>query len=1092
MKRYQTLFCLFAGFMLCLPVSALPGPFSVPSPLPGTGQTQCYNNTVQIPCPAPGEDFYGQDGNYLINPPSYTKLDAGGNVLPDDAASWVMVRDNVTGLIWEMKQNKDGVEDYINPNDADNTCTWYDPDPATNSGAAGTESANDTQDFLAALRAKTGFSDWRLPSREELRSIVDYSIPDPGPTINALYFPNTISSVYWSSATQAFDTLFAWHIHFYSGGDNHYYMKSDSQYVRAVRGGQGGILNRWIINNDNTVTDTQTGLMWQRIAQDTMTWKNALSYCEGLTLGNYDDWRLPNIKELASLTDLSYDDPPIDTHYFPNTAASSAYWSSSTHINSPATAWCVDFWYYGCGGCGYYDFYKFDNHFVRAVRGGQNRLAGHLFILSPCQASIWNANGLMPITWDTASLGGDVKISVSYSGGTPDSYEIITKSTKNDGKYEWMTPDIISSNCMLKIESLSAPTKTTVQGLFTIGNFIAAVPPGLNLTEPSAPDQAGESRTFKIILNQKPLSNLTLSLVSSNPSEAAVSPASVTLTPDNWNTGVDVTVTPEWDGISDGDRQCAVLVSTVDGPIGFNVRLLSVINITVKDVDTQLTITSVYPSYGQTGQNIPAIIKGTGFMDGITQVFITDGVTETELSITVQNKSTISLTIPQRPSGDYTLKVSDMFLMRTHELQKAITFADPAAVIQHLRKKAIIVAGSGPYYDNFLWESTQRCAEAAYKALYTQGYGRDNIYYLNQSPYRDVTGDNQNDVDAAAALSNLQTTLTTWAAADCDELILYLVGPGGNGTFQFGSNQNPEYLTPQTLSGWLPALNGKTIVIYDAPYANSFMTQDLSGNNRVIITSASANEKVWFLNDGEISFSAFFWDTLFNKGELTASFNEAKDLIAGLQTPQIDADGDGTPDSRKRISERTGPIPIGRQRAAAVILPEITSALCNPAELTGGAATSTLQATISDPAQAGISRVWVRILSPKLALEDPGNPMMVVPTLKLLGPDGDNTYQNTYDPFSDKGTYTVFIQAVDRGGLQSFPQTRTVTQQAGAAPEPGDLNADGRIDLTDTLIALKIASGILVNGAYSKLDVSGDGKIGMEEAGYALRKSAGM
>jgi hypothetical protein len=55
------------------------------SPIPDTGQTKCYNDTVEIPCPAPGEPFYGQDGNYTINLHSYTKLNAGGATLPDSA-----------------------------------------------------------------------------------------------------------------------------------------------------------------------------------------------------------------------------------------------------------------------------------------------------------------------------------------------------------------------------------------------------------------------------------------------------------------------------------------------------------------------------------------------------------------------------------------------------------------------------------------------------------------------------------------------------------------------------------------------------------------------------------------------------------------------------------------------------------------------------------------------------------------------------------------------------------------------------------------------------------------------------------------------
>jgi len=70
------------------------------SPVPGTGQTKCYNDKGDvITCPSRGERFYGQDGNYSINPISYTNLDASGNALPDSAASWVMVKDNVDGLI---------------------------------------------------------------------------------------------------------------------------------------------------------------------------------------------------------------------------------------------------------------------------------------------------------------------------------------------------------------------------------------------------------------------------------------------------------------------------------------------------------------------------------------------------------------------------------------------------------------------------------------------------------------------------------------------------------------------------------------------------------------------------------------------------------------------------------------------------------------------------------------------------------------------------------------------------------------------------------------------------------------------------------
>ncbi|HHC23824.1 MAG TPA: hypothetical protein ENK58_00205 [Desulfobacterales bacterium] len=65
------------------------------------------------PLPAPGEDFYGQDAQYTTNPRSYTKPGAGGNDLPDSAASWTMVRDNVTGLIREVKTGDGSVRDFF-------------------------------------------------------------------------------------------------------------------------------------------------------------------------------------------------------------------------------------------------------------------------------------------------------------------------------------------------------------------------------------------------------------------------------------------------------------------------------------------------------------------------------------------------------------------------------------------------------------------------------------------------------------------------------------------------------------------------------------------------------------------------------------------------------------------------------------------------------------------------------------------------------------------------------------------------------------------------------------------------------------------
>ncbi len=152
--------------------------------------------------------------------PKYTKLGQNGEELPFSAISWIMVRDNDTGLIWEVKQNKDGVKDYGNPNDADNEYNWND--------------AN--QKFIDALNSRRfdGYTDWRLPTRDELKTLVITTTTYPA--INTGYFPNT-QSWYWLSTPYVIGTYGAWGVSFgYGYGSSNY--KNGYSYVRAVRGGK--------------------------------------------------------------------------------------------------------------------------------------------------------------------------------------------------------------------------------------------------------------------------------------------------------------------------------------------------------------------------------------------------------------------------------------------------------------------------------------------------------------------------------------------------------------------------------------------------------------------------------------------------------------------------------------------------------------------------------------------------------------------------------------------------------------------------------------------------------------------------------------
>jgi len=316
---------------------------SMGAAIPDTGQSKCYDvNGKEISCPTNiYQPLYGQDATRPKNPLNYIKLLRKGIPLPNRVKSWSITKDNVTGLYWETKMDQDGFTDYKNPHDADNIYIWNDSNPPINGVCMGT-SANgcSTEDFLTSLNYYqfAGFNDWRLPTTEEMVSIIDYSVQFPNPAVAAEFFPNTQSNKYWTSTKFTQYTSFAWYADFCLAHFDYDY-RSSRMYARAVRGNTN-TSNTYTDNGDGTVKDNKTGLIWQKKpSASKLTWEQALSYCIN-NLGK--DWRLPTIKELQSVVDYSSFSPSINNHFFSD-AYPGEFWTSTTNSNATHTAWSVNF-----------------------------------------------------------------------------------------------------------------------------------------------------------------------------------------------------------------------------------------------------------------------------------------------------------------------------------------------------------------------------------------------------------------------------------------------------------------------------------------------------------------------------------------------------------------------------------------------------------------------------------------------------------------------------------------------------------------------------------------------------------------------------
>ena len=257
--------------------------------LPDTGQTKCYNAAGdEISCPASGAAFYGQDAQYNGSQPHFELYvdNTVGNV----------TKDLNTNLMWQYK------------------------------GGAKMSSA-DSEPYCKNL-AYGGYTDWRLPTAYESRTILNYN------SSNLCYSSFVCnSSYYWTGSRNSRSTARRYYINLNYGGSLGA-TAFGSYFVRCVRG-QLNPPSYLAANGSKIVKDASTGLVWQRDGSTAgaITWENSLSYCENLDLAGKTDWRLPNVMELISIADFNNASLAVSSQ-FTNMHGNSYYWTSTTAPNA--------------------------------------------------------------------------------------------------------------------------------------------------------------------------------------------------------------------------------------------------------------------------------------------------------------------------------------------------------------------------------------------------------------------------------------------------------------------------------------------------------------------------------------------------------------------------------------------------------------------------------------------------------------------------------------------------------------------------------------------------------------------------------------
>jgi hypothetical protein len=220
------------------------------------------------------------------------------------SADGLTVTDATTGLLWQ----RDGAGTRAGCSGTDNlTCTWA-----------------EAKAYCASL-SLAGVSGWRLPAMMELATILDVTADSPA--IDGTAFPDTPSDVFWTSSPRPQAEVTrgqAWVVQF-DQGSTAFVGISRAFRVRCVRGSRCYPKPRFVVISSGLVQDTLTNLMWLRQESPMITWAAAQTFCS-------PDYRLPTLRELLSLVDLTVTSAAaIDATAFPN-ASSDAFLVSSPYI----------------------------------------------------------------------------------------------------------------------------------------------------------------------------------------------------------------------------------------------------------------------------------------------------------------------------------------------------------------------------------------------------------------------------------------------------------------------------------------------------------------------------------------------------------------------------------------------------------------------------------------------------------------------------------------------------------------------------------------------------------------------------------------